>query len=228
MNTQNEETKNECEMSKLFDGGTLFGEKVVAGKTECTQYIKCKAMYGHLWNIENERRIIFVEGSTCELHHAQYKYPSEDTENIQMKIKADYTKVLDKYTVLDFELLQHQEGEKDEDLKKEHKKYCFTCMLLDDLYAKQTEKEGYRLHPCQCKTIASNVLYFEPITGKTLSELFRKTSILYNEGYTCANVKVTDRFFLKNGNNLEKVCNKVFGEHEQRNEKNKSNRRKET
>ena len=30
-----EEPKYECELSKLFDGGTLFEEKVVAGKTEC-------------------------------------------------------------------------------------------------------------------------------------------------------------------------------------------------
>jgi len=215
MNTQTEKTKHERSLDKLFDKGTLFGEIEDAEKAKCThvQPIKCKALYGHLYNLENRKRIVFVEGTTCELHHAQYKHPKEENVFDLTEIKAGYFKLLEKNTILYFDLLQPLEKEKDKDLKKEHKKYRFKCELLEDLYVKRTKKEGYRLHPCQCKTVSSNdVKYFEVVFGKTLAELFRKTSILYNESYTSANVKVTDRFFLENEDDLETICDKMYAE----------------
>ena len=180
-------------------------------KTEET--INCEAMYGHLYNLENGKRIVFDEGTTCELHHARYNHPKEENEFDPTKIKTGYFKLLEKNTVMYFDLLQPRDKERDEDLKKEQKKYRFKCELLEDLYVKRTKKEGYRLHHCQCQTVASNdVKYFEVVYGKTLAELFRKTSILYNGSHTCANVEVTDRFFLENENNLETVCDKWFAE----------------
>ena len=180
-------------------------------KTEET--INCEAMYGHLYNLENGKRIVFKEGTTCELHHAQYEYLKEENEFDPTKIKTGYFKLLEKNTVMYFDLLQPRDKERDEDLKKEQKKYRFKCELLEDLYVKRTKKEGYRLHHCQCQTVASNdVKYFEVVFGKTLAELFRKTSILYNGSHTCANVEVTDRFFWENENNLETVCDKMYAE----------------
>ena len=51
MNTQIEESKNERELTKLFDERTLFGKAEVVEQSKCTygQPIKCIAKYGHLY-----------------------------------------------------------------------------------------------------------------------------------------------------------------------------------
>ena len=177
----------------------------------CTeQTIKCIAKYGHLYDEETGKRIVFVEGSSCMITGAEYKYPNVEIPEGKTKIESGHIKLLSENTELYYDLLQPRKKEKDKELNKTHEKFRVKCKLLEDLHVKRTEKEGYRFNPCKCITISSNIPYFEPIFGTSLAELFRKTSILYNEGYTSANGKVAERFFLENGENLEKVCDKAF------------------
>ncbi len=226
MNTQIEKAKRQ-----LREIATMLAEMESIGAEEKSasvndQPIRCIAKYGQLYDMATQKRIVFIENSICELSCTNFKYPAEEeiscktVDELAKEVTAKnggYRKIFDRGKVLYFYLMQPQNEEKDKELKKEHRRYTFKCVLLEDLYVKQTEKKnghGYKFYECHCKTVESNAAYFESTSGKSLAELFRKTSILYNEDYTSANALVTDYYhvdkYFGDNNKLKSACDRLF------------------
>ena len=162
------------------------------------QTIECIAKYGHLYDAETKERIVFEDGFKCKLFAPHYKPPSEKKVNIKSvddlamevkmanmelraKNKNTYQKVFDRGKVLYFKL------------KKPLAEYVFTFVLLEELYVKKTT--GYSMFTCHCQTVKSNIPFFESIFGKSLSELYRKTSVIYLGSKTSPEVRAMEDYF---------------------------------
>ena len=193
-------------------------------KTE--QTIECIAKYGHLYDAETKKRIVFEKGETpCILSGVEYgkdylfptdpeysgnfenpeiqkmlKIKIKNSEEMARKVakeKGKYEKILDAKSKLYFIL------------SGQHK--FFEIILLEDLYAKK-ENNRYSLYECLCRTFYSDIDFFEVIYGSSLAELYRKTSVLYNGFKTSHATYILRDFFTDFAykQNLKAKCDSVF------------------
>jgi len=185
----NKEAPKERDLRKLADDGTLFEEKEVAEPAESSQYIQCEARYGHLYNLATGKRVVFDDDTLFELK-GEYIPPKNESilpqsvDALKNEVSAkgeNYFQAFERGTKLYFIL------------KSPHS-YFFTFELLEELYVKNTAT-GYSLYKCKCKTIYSDIPFFEVIHGVSLSELYRKTSILYNGSKRSPEVQVASEYF---------------------------------
>ena len=169
-------------------------------------------MYGHLYNVEG-KRIIFDDDTLWDLK-GDYK-PSEavivhpkDIEVLKQEVlKEDqnYRVLFNRNKTLYFRITV------------KGKRYIFEFELLEELYVKLNEKKGYDMHPhCLCKTVRSEIPFFEVMYGASLLELYRKTSVLYNRLKTSHTTYVLDNFYTDSSCSeksvLRTACIKLFDE----------------
>jgi len=175
------------------------------------QPIKCKAMYGHLYNLENGKRIVFIEGKPCELK-GEYGQPKEETvkpKDIDVlkreveKKDANYRELFKRGKKLYFILTKQQK--------------IFEFELLEEMYVKRNNKKEYSIYPhCLCQTVYSDIPFFEVTCGRSLLELYRKTSVLYNGLKTSHTTYVLRNFYTdyccSENYDLRMACKKFYDE----------------
>jgi len=176
-------------------------------KTE--EIINCKAMYGHLYNIDDGKRIVFDDNSSWELK-GEYGQPKEETlkpkdiDVLKREVEREdtnYRELFKRGTKLYFILMKH--------LK------IFEIELFEELYVRFDQKNKYSIYPnCLCQTIYSDIPFFEVISGRSLLELYRKTSVLYNGMKTSHTTYVLKNFYTdrscRESYSLRMACEKIY------------------
>jgi len=180
---------------------------MIYSKTEET--INCKAMYGHLYNLEDGKRIVFDDNSSWELK-GEYGQPKEeilktkDIDVLKREVEKDdtnYRELFKRGTKLYFFLTKQLQ--------------IFEFELLEELYVKLDNKNKYSIYPhCLCQTIYSDIPFFEVLSGRSLLELYRKTSVLYNGLKTSHTTYVLRHFYTDSrcseNYSLRMACEKIY------------------
>ena len=144
--------------------------------------------YGHFYDRETDERISLVEDATyCVIGEKELFFETSKPVGKKQKEKSisalrneledkEKTKKIDM-----FKLIFDRNTSLFFEINIKQKQYIFEVKLLEELYAFKKGKwknKTLRLYDCYCQVIGSRgerIVYFEPIFGKSLNELYKNT-----------------------------------------------------